>query len=185
MREEEIWRDIVGFEGYYQVSNLGRVKSVERTVKIGRGCYRAVHERILKTRKDRDGYLHVQLWKDDKGKEYLVHRLVANAFLENSQNLPEVNHIDQDKTNNIVNNLEYCSSSYNCNYGTRNKKIAEKLSKPVIGIDKITGLIVEFPSAHEASRQIGINQSSITKCCKGKKKSCGGHIWFYADDDNE
>lgn len=175
MREE--WRPVKDYEGLYEVSNRGNVKSLnyKRTGK----------ERILKARKHKNGYLHVILCKDGKAKEYLVHRLVASAFCENQMGYTEVNHLDEDKTNNCADNLEFCSGSYNCNYGTRNKRIAEKItnnpkiSKPVIAIDVRTGLILEFASAHEAEKETGIDNSNIIKCCKGKRNSCGGFYWMY------
>ena len=197
MEEKEIWRDIQGYEGYYMVSNMGRVRSVERTIwNSGKGCYKTVHERILKPGKTNTGYLFVFLHKDGKAKFYTVHQLVGNAFLSNPQGYKELNHIDEDKTNNNADNLEWCSRSYNCSYNDRakkaGKKLAEKLrnhpkkSKPVIAIHKINGLILEFPSAHEAERQTGINQGNITKCCKGKKESIGGFYWYYANvTDND
>ena len=193
---EEIWKDIKGFEGKYMVSNLGRVKSLNynNTGKEG----------ILKAHFNVHGYLFVVLYKEGKRKLPLVHRLVATAFLENPDNLPEVNHKNEDKTDNRVDNLEYCSRSYNINYGTRNKRSAEKLkgkkhseetikkiaekmtnnpklSKPVYSVDKESGLIMWWQSASEAERCTGINKSSITQCCQGKRKSAGGHIFFYAD----
>ena len=184
----EEWRDIKGFEGKYMVSNLGRVKSLKRTVwNKGRGYYITVSEKILKTFDNGYGYLQVALSKDGKDKEYYVHRLVATAFLENPMGYTEVNHIDEDKTNNCVDNLEFCSRSYNINHGARNKKagkkIAEKKSKPVFSVNKESGLIMWWQSAKEAERCTGIAQQSICACCKGKVKSAGGHIWFYADDN--
>lgn len=171
MREE--WRDIKGFEGKYMVSNLGKVKSLNYR--------RTGKEKILKGKDNGHGYLQVKLHKDGKGIWYLVHVLVATAFLDNVDNLPEVNHKDEDKTNNCVENLEYCSSLYNANYGTRNKRRAEKRSKPVFSVDKESGLIMWWQSAHEAEKYTGTAQSNICACCKGKLNSCGGHIWFYAD----
>ena len=211
----EIWKPVRNYEGLYEVSNMGRVKSLERTVWCGLngGCYRAIPEKILEGYDDGHGYLQVELYKDGKGKWCSINRLVAQAFLENPQNLPEVNHKDENKKNNRVENLEWCSKLYNVNYGTRNKKISEKLkgrkhseehnkkvaeklrgrkqteesvkkrSKPVFSVDKESGLIMWWESAKEASRQTGINQSNITQCCKGKVKSAGGHTWFYADED--
>ena len=175
MREE--WRPVDGHEGLYEVSNMGNMKSLnyKRTGK----------EKILKLRKNRDGYLVVSLCKEGAMKSYYVHRIVATAFLENPEGYTEINHIDQDKTNNKVDNLEWCSRSYNCNYGTRNKRMAEKLtnnpkiSKPVIAIDMRTGLIVEFASVHEAERETGINIGNIIQCCKGKRNSAGGFYWMY------
>ena len=172
----EEWRPVVGYEGLYEVSNMGRVKSLERTVWDNRGCYRTVHERILKPRKDRSGYLQVNLSKDGKVKWCTVHRLVAIAFLDNADNLPEVNHKDEDKTNNCVENLEWCSRSYNMEYS---------YGKSVLAIHKINGLILEFTSIHEAERQLGIANQSICACLKGKTKSAGGYVWYYSDADIE
>ena len=179
----EIWKDIEGYEGKYMVSNTGKVKSLNynNTGKEG----------IMKPQDNGNGYLFAQLSKDGKVKQCRINRLVAQAFIPNPNNLPEVNHKDEDKTNNCVENLEWCSKLYNANYGTRNKRISEKmtnnskLSKPVISINKVSGLIVEFPSTREAERMTGINHNNIIKCCQGKLKSAGNHIWFYADDDTE
>ena len=184
MEEKEIWKDIEGFEGLYQVSNMGRVKSLERTVwNKGTGYYMTVSERILKANNVGKGYLQVKLFKDGKRKTCYIHRIVATAFLDNPKNYNEVNHKDEDKTNNCVDNLEWCSHSYNNNYGTKNQRAVKKLSKPVIGVDKVTGLILEFPSAKEAGGVLGIDSSHITQCCKGKYKSIGGFVWHYADTE--
>ena len=201
MKEE--WRDIEGFEGKYMVSNTGKVKSLERTVWCGLngGCCRTVSEKILKAKINSDGYLQVVLYKEGIKKTYKIHRLVAESFLPNPNNLPCINHKDENKENNIVSNLEWCSVSYNNTYNGKakkigeklrgrknseehNRKIAEKLSKPVYGINKVSGLIVEFPSAKEAGRTLGIANGHITRCCKGKLKSTGGFYWFYADEDD-
>ena len=176
MREE--WRDIKGFEGKYMVSNLGIVKSLNynNTGKEG----------IMKPQDNGYGYLFVQLSKDGKVKQPLVHVLVATPFLPNPDNLPEVNHKDENKYNNCVQNLEWCSKLYNINYGTGIKRRAEKRSKPVFSVNKESGLIMWWQSAREAERCTGISNGNIIKCCQGKAKSAGGHIWFYADnDDNE
>ena len=161
----EEWRDIKGYEGKYMVSNLGRVKSLNYR--------RTGKEKIMEGVDNGKGYLYVALWKDGKYKSCRINRLVAQAFLENPQNLPEVNHKNEDKTDNRVENLEWCSRQYNIEYSK---------AKAVIGINKVSGLILEFPSASEASRQMGISQGSITMCCQGKGyKSAGGYVWFYAD----
>ena len=176
----EEWRDIKGFEGKYMVSNLGRVKSLNYR--------RTGKEKILKAYPNKDdyGYLKVSLYKDGKVRYPLVHVLVATAFLENPDNLPEVNHKDENSKNNCVENLEYCSRLYNVNYGTRNKKVAEKISKPVFSVDKESGLIMWWQSASEAGRILGITKQSICACCKGRKyKSAGGFYWFYADEDDD
>lgn len=186
MKEE--WRDIEGFEGKYMVSNTGKVKSLNynRTGKEG----------IMKGLDNGYGYLQVKLHKDGKRKSYLVHVLVATAFLDNPQNLPIINHKNEIKSDNRVSNLEFCSYSYNNSYNDKAKKVGKKLkgrkqseehikkkSKPVFSVDKESGLIMWWQSAHEAEKCTGIDHSSISKCCQGKAKSCGNHIWFYADDN--
>lgn len=183
MEEKEIWKDIEGWGGMYQVSNMGRVKSLERTVWNGRGYYKTVHERILKPKKDKDGYLQVQLWKEGKCKWYKIHRLVSQAFLANPQNLPEVNHINEIKSDNHVDNLEWVTCKENLNHGTRNQRISEKKSKPVIAINKVSGLIMYWNSAKEASRVLGIAKSHICNCLKGRAKSAGNFYWYYAYEE--
>ena len=183
MKGKEIWKDILGYEGKYMVSNWGRVKSLN--------YHRTSKERILKGRKTKNGYLHVKLYKDGKGKWYFVHRLVAEVFLENPKGYNEVNHRDENKQNNCVDNLEWCSRQYNNTYNGRAKKVGKKagkkntnhpkLSRRIIGINKVNGLILEFPSTKEASRQTDINQGNICSCLKGRQKSAGGYVWYYAD----
>ena len=175
MREE--WRDIKDYEGIYQISNRGNVKSLNYR--------RTGKERILKGSKDSNGYLQVHLCKDGKMKAYCVHRLVASAFLENPMGYTDVNHKDENKENNCIENLEWCSRLYNNTYNGRAKRIGKKRSKPIIGFDKVLGLIVKFSSAHEAEVETGIASSHITACCKGKRKSAGGYIWQYLEDDKE
>ena len=120
----EIWKDIVGYEGLYQVSNLGNVKRLKGYK--GRGKGYIVEEHLIKPSINSNGYQNVVLCKNGKTKTFSMHRLVAIAFLDNSDNLPEVNHKDEDKTNNCVDNLEWCDRVYNNNYGTRNKKCSDK-----------------------------------------------------------
>lgn len=175
----EEWRDIPEYFGLYQISNFGRVRS------IGYG-----KERILKQRKDKDGYLIVNLWKDGKVKTFKVHRLVALAFLPNPDNLPQVNHKNEDKTDNRVENLEWCSAKYNINYGTCIKRRAEKQSKSIKGVfinrsdqskpvaqfTKEGTLIGIYPSTAEAERQ-GFQSSHIASCCRGERKTHKGYLW--------
>lgn len=175
----ETWKSIVGYEGLYEISNEGNVRSLfQRSNRWKPG--------ILKPQKDKDGYLQVKLCKDGKGKVMKVHRLVAQAFIPNPLNLETVNHKDENKQNNAVSNLEWLSMKDNLNYGTHNQRVAEanvnhpKKSKPVQMSDKSTGeLLATYPSAHEAKRVTGIAHSSICKCCLGKYKSAGGYIWRY------
>lgn len=156
----EIWKNIEGFENLYQVSNYGRVKSL----KYGK-------EKILKPFKDKDNYLRVILCKQGKPKLYLIHRLVAQAFIPNPNNYPQVNHKDEVKTNNCVSNLEFCTAKYNINYGTRTKKT----SKQVLCVE--TGKI--YSSLSEVYRQLGFAQSNISSVCNGLRNTCGGFHWRY------
>ena len=166
----EHWKSIAEYEGLYEVSDLGRVKSL----KYGK-------EKILKPRKHTCGYLHVCLYKDGKVEQPKIHRLVAEAFIPNPNNLYTVNHKDEVKTNNVASNLEWMSIKDNNNYGTRNKRVGEALSKQVQMFDKKTGeLLAIFYSIHEAWRVTGIHKSNIFKCCLGKQKSAGGYIWKYS-----
>lgn len=168
---KEIWRDIEGFCGCYQVSNMGRVKSL----KFGK-------ERILKAKKDY-GYLRIGLRKDGKKNFYMIHRLVALAFLPNPYNLPQVNHKDEDKTNNRVDNLDWCSAEYNVNYGTRNKRCSEiltnnqKKSKKILCVE--TGVV--YPSEMQVKRELGFDNGYISKVCNGKYKRAYGYTWRYID----
>lgn len=170
---DEIWKDKKDYEGLYQVSNWGRVKSF----KFGK-------ERILKQFTNNDGYLQVHLCKNGKLKTFLVHRLVAEAFLDNPNNLPQVNHKDENPQNNNVENLEFCSAKYNTNFGTRNKRISDKntngkLSKPVLQFTLDGQFVKEWPSVRQAEREGGFNQSHITDCCRGKIKTHKNFIWKY------
>ena len=116
MNNEEIWKDIIGYEGLYQVSSLGRVRSLDRFY------YRLHKGKVLSPTKDRYGYLTVTLNCNGKSKTIKIHRLVAQAFIENPDNLPQVNHKDEVKSNNCVDNLEWCSAKYNNNFGTRQER---------------------------------------------------------------
>ena len=160
---KEIWKDKKDYEGHYQVSNCGRVKSI----KFGK-------ERILKPVPNSFGYLFVNLCKDGKVKAFTVHRLVAEAFIPNPNNYKEVNHKDEDKSNNVVTNLEWCDRKYNCNYGTR----TEKCSKPVLQYTLDGESVREWESTAECSRN-GFNQGAVAACCLGKLKKYKDFIWKY------
>ena len=168
----EEWRDIKGYEGLYQVSNLGRVRSLN--CRGHKGCIG-----ILTPRLDGKGYEMVALYKEGKARNTKVHRLVAQAFIPNPNNYPQVNHKDENKTNNDVKNLEWCTNEYNHNYGTRNERVAKSLSKKVICIT--TGEI--FNSMREACRKYNISSGSMTECCQGKRKTAGGYKWEYFKEE--
>lgn len=188
--ENEVWKDIVGYEGLYQVSNLGRVKSLKRKVYAGRNRMRWQYERILSNNKTNgNGYIVVSLNKESKSKNKYVHRLVAEAFLENTNNYKYINHKDQNTFNNNVNNLEFCTAQYNSTYRDAHIKRGLKFrnnlvnSKKVYQLDENENIIKEFPSMAEASRELGTNHTSIYACLNGKQKHAFGYKWKYADEE--
>ena len=177
----EVFMPIENYEDTYAVSNLGRVKNI----KTGK---------ILKEFKNNKGYMLVHLYKNGIEKKYLVHRLVLNTFQANPRKCSDVNHRNEDKTDNRLNNLEWISHKDNCNFGTRNKrfaatkkangdyeKIAKKISIPVYCITNNT----VYKSAHEAARQLNISQSSITACCKGQYKQIKGYKFEYYNQEGD
>lgn len=174
---KEIWKDIAGYEGKYQVSNLGRIRSLDRIV-YNQGRHYFQNGKILKAGSQKSGYLFVTLYKAGKRKEYLVHRLVAQAFIPNPNGLSQVNHKDEDVTNNKVENLEWCTAKYNCNYGTRNEKIAKKAGKKVIQLTLDWQAVHVWSSAHECARA-GFNFGSVCACCRGERNMHKGYRWKY------
>ena len=160
-------KDIKDYEGLYAITRDGRVWSYKS-------------KKFLKPRLVR-GYHQVDLYKDKKVKSYLIHRLVAEAFIPNPENKQQVNHLDEDKSNNCVDNLEWCDAKYNTNYGTRNERAAKKLSIPIYceELNKI------FDGARQAARELGLDNSNIIKCCKGKYKTTGGYHFRYAETSVE
>ena len=169
---EEIWRDIDDYEGLYQISNKGHVKSL----KWGK-------ERILRPMINSSGYLNVVLYKNTASQSRYIHRLVAEVFIPNTQNKPQINHKDECKTNNTVENLEWATAKENSNFGTRNERMGYSLSKPILQYSKSGEFIREWKSAVEVKRVLGINNSHIIQCCKDKRKSAGGFIWRYKEKD--
>lgn len=185
MNDSEVWRDVKGFEGLYKVSNMGRVKNNK--------------EHILKPYSSEKGYRCVDLNKNGNHKKHRVHRLVAQAFIPNPNNYPCVNHIDEIKNHNYVQNLEWCTVAYNNSYGNRLKKISDKnkkshiglkqsketiekreskIRKPVIQINSDNNIVKIWKCARQASSK-GFNPSSIASCCKGKINSHHGYKWKY------
>ena len=166
---DEIYKDIEGYEGLYQVSNLGNVKSLN--------YHNTKKEKILKPA-IRNWYLKVDLCKNNKKKTYFVHRLVAQAFIENPNNYSFVNHKDECKTNNVVENLEWCTQKYNCNYGTGIERSAKSRSNQVYQYSKDGELISVWESISECKRN-GYNQGHVASCCNGERKSHKGYIWSH------
>ena len=152
-QEKEIWRPVVGYEGLYEVSNFGRVRSIDRIVPYKNGGVQFKRRKILSQKTDKDGYKHVTLCVNNKLKTYMVHRLVAIAFIPNPLNLPQVNHKDENRTNNYVGNLEWCDAYYNRNYGT----CPSKFNTEII----CDG--VHFASLKECMRYLGIKSTTQIK----------------------
>ena len=168
MKRIEKWKDVIGFEGCYEVSNFGRVRN-------------AKSKAVLKQATTRKGYKAVSLFVNGTGKTIEVHRIVALAFIENENGYPEVNHIDEDKTNNCVSNLEWCSHAYNMAYGTGRARAAKACQKPVVqylhGVE-----VARFDSIKEAGKITGCDPGHISQCCRGYvyRQHVNGYSFAYA-----
>ena len=158
-------KDIKNYEGLYAVTSCGKVWS-----------YR--NECFLKPINDRKGYLYVNLYKDKENKHCYIHRLVAEAYIPNPENLPQVNHKDENKANNCLQNLEWCDAKYNINYGTCITKISNSRKIPILQYDLDGNFIREWPSATDVGREV---KGFICKCLKGKTKSAYGFVWKYKE----
>jgi hypothetical protein len=203
--EIEIWKDIPEYEGLYQVSNFGNVKSLNYK--------RSGKEKILKPQPNNKGYLRIGLSKNGNSTLFFVHRLVASVFLKNDNNLPIINHKDENPLNNHVDNLEWCTHEYNMNYGTCKERMSINVSKALKGKYKgenhwsygksmseemknilyntnrktvllynVYGVLLdEFESVKQASIETNINYRSIALCASGKRKTAGGFLWKYKE----
>ena len=195
----EHWKDICGFENMYQVSNEGRVRSLDRKNSAGKHC----RGQIRRLAKNRNGYMYVNLCKDGKPRNYLVHRLVADAFVENPDQKTTVNHINEQKHDNRAVNLEWMTLPENLNYGTHTERAnahrpiksgllhsnygkrgaeANTHKGKVIGVNKSDpSVTVEFDTAATASRVLHISSGQLCDALNGKAKSCGGYYWRRVD----
>ena len=178
----ERWKDIIGYEGYYQVSDAGRVRSCDRYLPAANGGKQIRRGQIIQPNQNGIGYLYVGLRRDGIRKNEYIHRLVAQSFIGNPNGLPQVNHKDENKANNRADNLEWCTNYYNNNYGTAKARSRKTLkcenAIPVAQV--LDGIIIAvFKSASDAEKATGINSSSIRKCCLGKPryKTAGGYSW--------
>lgn len=187
---KEIWKDIVGYEGLYQVSNYGRVKSITRTVIRKDGRTQTFYGKLISPHKQNGGYYMVDLFKNNIRKNMLVHRAVACSFIPNPHGFPCVNHIDSNRPNCYLSNLEWCTQSYNAMYsysknsrrGKMNWKRGEMNhnSKAVLMYDKSGEFIKRYGCIMDAQRELGIRNNGIVSCLKGRNHTAGGYIWKYA-----
>lgn len=170
----EKWRDIPGYEGLYQASDLGKIKSLEKYVN---NRYKDVYreERILKPSISKGGYKRVVLTKDGTKKYIAVHRLIAMTFIPNPDNFPQINHKDEDKQNNCVSNLEWCT----CKYNTRYSK-----AKKIIQYDLEGNYIKEWDCIKQVEEELNIKSNNLGNCLKGRNKTAGGYIWRYINENN-
>lgn len=188
----EEWKDIEGYEGLYQISNLGRVKSLKRQIKRKNGVIYCTNEKILKGSNNGLNYFKVQLRDKNSNKKYAyIHRLVAKHFIPNPQNKPCINHLDCNPSNNRVENLEWCTKKENTDYmiklnrNERNEQWLKKLNKSldkyrkaVVGTSKNTGEKIHFISIG-STKKSGFRPGDVCKCCKGERLTAGGFYWEY------
>ena len=174
----EQWKEISGYEGYYEVSNHGNVRSLPHKVRTKGNAQRISPGRVLVQKTSSNRYKKVQLSKYGKGNWKSVHRLVAYAFCDGWFEGAVVNHKDENPMNNHADNLEWCSQSYNCKYGHRNDAMIEQRSRKVERI--IGNVIVPYGSIQSAARMTGVSAAHICQCCKGKRNIAGGTKWRYS-----
>ena len=184
---KEIWKDIPEWEGLYMASNAGHIKSVSHWVQTKGRAMRLTKSVILKPKKTPFGYLTVRLQdkSNSRDKFYMVHRLIADTFIPNTDNLPFINHKDEDKTNNIVGNLEWCTAKYNVNYGTCLERRAETQKTTHPNMKKVRqmssdGVILrEYLSVSEAARAVNVDKSRLSRCCRNSTFLCRGFKWEF------
>ena len=180
--EEEIWKALPGVPGV-EVSTFGNVRTLDRLVSTEKRT-QFTKGHILKQYKTHDGYLQVSIPIDGKWTVGKIHRVIAQTFIPNPENLPQVNHLDCDRTNNNVSNLEWCTASYNAKYREKNGVLsAEARGHPVLAVNLVTLEVLHFRAQREASRKLGVYRQNIDKVIKGRYKQTGG-FWFTNDDEN-
>ena len=172
-RKEEVWKDVKGYEGYYQVSNLGNARSLDREV-LNQGVVQPIKGRVLKAG-IRNGYKSVVFSLNGKVKNHSMHRLVAEAFIDNEYNLPVVNHIDENKLNNAVENLEWCTQNENLKKSSTNRYKGRK-----VGQYTLRGALVKvWGNAHVAGQNGEFDGNLIRRCCVGERNKHKGYRWKY------
>lgn len=181
--EVEIWKPIPGYEGFYELSNMGYIRSIGFIRNLNGKYYKRRSPRILKNGKDKDGYVICALCKNGKTKTFRVHRLIAEVFVENPNSYPQINHKNEIKDDNRASNLEWCTAAYNNNYGSKPSLLSKSLrnnikkSKPIIQLTLDGEFVAEYPSAKEAKRRTGI--FNITLACNHSNgySTAGGYLW--------
>lgn len=175
MKFQDLWKDIKGYEGLYQISNLGSVKSFHK---------RKGSIIILKKVLQSNGYYTITLCKNNIHKVIYIHKLVAENFIPNPHNYNVINHKDENKLNNNVNNLEWCTTNYNLNYGTRNERCSQnQIRKPVLQFNQ-KGILVKKWESINSVKNINLKPSLISKCCKEKVYLAYNYIWIYENEYN-
>ena len=182
---EELWKPVKGYEGLYEVSNYGNVRGLATRTHNGYGSF-IKSGKLLRPTTDKDGYLVVGLRDRGRNKTAKVHRLVAEAFIPNPNGFLQINHKDEDKSNNCVSNLEWCTNTYNLNYGHRSEKAGKTLrhvmkSKKLYQFDLDGNLLRIWPSIHEMQRQLGFSRSNVKNCAMGNYKQSYGYKWILED----
>lgn len=166
MDNEAIWKDVVGYEGIYKVSNKGELYSIKRKRKLNPSI-------------SKNGYRQAKLYKNGKYKTRSVHRIVATAFLENPENYPVVNHVDEDKLKNNVENLQWCTQKHNVNHGTGQQRRIEAVKMPVKQYTLDGQYLATYKSAVDLQELYGFHQSAISRVCRGERKTAYKYIWKY------
>jgi len=180
----EIWKNIKGYEGLYQISSLGRLKALEKPRVTPSGGIGIRKEKIMKVYDNQRGYLQIVLRKNNIPKGHKLHRIVAEAFIDNPKKLEQINHINEIKYDNRVVNLEWCNATYNCNYGTRIHRISislfdnSKTTKSVIQLSTTGEIIKKWISASDCGRN-GFNRECVRDCCLFKQLTHKGYKWKY------
>ena len=177
----EEWKDIKGYEGFYQVSSLGRVRSVERIVKVG-DFFVTRRSKIRKLNKRPNGYYGLLLSRDDTNVNFSIHRLVAEAFIPNPLCLPQINHKNENKADNRVENLEWCTAKYNSNYGTRKERVMQNnkrmQGKKIVCMDVNGNILQHYPSVQSVKKN-GHNVALVHACCTGARHTHHGLYWKF------
>lgn len=186
MKQEQtvVWKTYPKYP-FIEANQFGAIKTKDRYVPCKNGSKRLVRGRVLKQRSTKGGYMYVSVSVDNKQKHLLVHRIVASCFLPNPDNLPEVNHRDNSPANNVVSNLEWCTSKYNTayreKYGITAREATKALRKPVVSVNLKTFKVLRFESQSEAARQLGVSRRHVNNVIKGRCKTAGGY-WFTEDE---